>query len=444
MMIPPRTVGFIGTGHVVDYTLRTFLQQTQEDKEAEDLRQEFLRLVDRINIYFDDSRYEQGHKARIEGEYAFLEGILSSSSSAQKKLKVTTDFSEFYKQSTIIVDSAAEFGLRFYNQEPLAFVTRVKEAVESGNSVENIVGELYSEYKSTVQSPRKALPLEEFTDTILLGAETLEIMQNLERKEGHSFGPRTKNLLPFYLKRTLDRARELQRLTETNKEQELPFYIVFTNEPCLIATILTRYDLQKNFRMRGRMIASSGVDTARVLKICQEKYRYSSDFPEIMKELQYYVVLGRHDDGQNIAVLPPGKNMPSQEDEQRALDQINQRLETYWRDYQKTADFPLEWTLSILKTAVTALQSSGDGLSHYPLGEEVPSLGDGYYHQKSGLFLSGAYKVRNGFVEPVPVLPKAVVHFFSRVEQSSLRLVEELFAGPIRKYQDKISGGGRA
>lgn len=471
MGIAPRTLGFVGAGRrtdkkpasVVDYTLR-FLQQPVEEEGAEQLRREFLRNIEGITIYFDPSRYVNGkdYKAIIENEYAFLQGIEcgpevgGGKKGAKLKLLVTPEFPQFYEESAVIIDPTAEFGLRFYNQEPPEYVKKVREAVQEGRSIDDIekmVRELHSRYKGEVQAPRQALGEEEYTAALTLGAEALAIMQRLEQ-EGCRFGPRTKNLSPFYLRGTLERARLLQNHTRTAKEQELRPYFVFTNEPCVIATILARYDPESTFRMRERMIACSGVDTARVLKICREKYGYKAAFSEIMTELQYYVVLGRHDDGQGIVALPPERKMPSADDEQRALDELNRKLTNYWREHQGKVDINLEWTLSILNMAIPALQSIDDGLSRHPRGKERPPLCDGYYIPQENLFLSGAYKWRNGFVEPIPVpLPESALSALSdlkAVKFSSARLLEELFksstetdpsSGPITKYRERHHGG---
>ncbi len=404
-----KTLGFTATGRV-----------TQQVVEYLSQKSDISDFIENVNLLFDPQRH-------LDRESFGGSDTIKQKAQGRFDVAVCDTFEEFYKKSSMIIDSSADLGV---NVPP--FPEYLQPVLDGDYNPQQIFDQYVAANTTKFKEENKRIPTdrEDFEERIKMAAKASGIMTGMER-EGHRFGPRLRQFFPFSLKMMVDRAGEIQGINEpgTRTEQDLPIYVVVTNEPCMVANIL--YTL--NPPWRERIIASSGVDRVRLLKEAFRVYQWDE---RKIRNVEF-TVAGIHDSGQRFPVInDPENSIPNKA---ILLDYLRQKLDQHYQTAVQASENPnedLAQTLGDISTA--GINSIRCGLSFSP---QESYLCDGFLQPEQGLFLTGEYRFRNGFVAVRSRTETERSPEINRVVRTNRELFGRLQEEVIRPYlQKKMEG----
>ncbi len=414
-----KTLGLTSTGPVAQY-LVDYLTKEHTNSQDQSVQREFFDIIDEIVLLHDQERRHQPP-------------TLGIGTSLQERITSAEGFNALYRRSHVLLDCSGDFVRT--SEVHIGNIPAYLQPIL--NRDEYNLEKLYPQYTEQAQNEgRIPLSKDRFMERLEMTAKIIDILNDLKNDGYEISGRRLGILFPLYFPLMLERAlltRDILKSGLQGKaEQDLPVYVMVTNEPTMMCNLFSFI----NPEMRERLIASSGVDCQRLFTSAYKSFEEYARHPEDINKLEFSIQ-GAHDHRLSRAHVKIKDGQEVRCDIAKLRDHLQEKLDEYLSGQRKPEiwqEFSRALTLLIVNTA----KSIERGLTIFP---QDSFLCDGYYHETgaaAGLFLSGEYQFCNGFVVPREQDQESRPEL-KLVINTSRELLHRLKKGPLRSWHQEAT-----
>ncbi|GEM_PF-2777201 len=411
-----KTLGIIGKGGVVSHFFENLEKYTSGDGsnscKVDDFFSEVKQIIFLNQRYDNDGAFlnqdlrNEDEKKKGDKEKTIQMFLDSLQQNYSFSYTVENSFKTFFELSDVIIEASG--GWASPQEKDYSLMRYAWSLWENKDEkIELRKDQDYKIYLSRQQKNGKLVTQnDEFEEKFLKKWDnSLNVLQTVSdmHKAGFKYGERSFLALPFAVPMMVERAQEM---SEWRYISPLPTYIVVTNEPCMISSLVSSVCPL----MTSYLVALTGVDTVRLEEILNTNYvglKKKAGLENVFLQLS---LRGFHDTESMIPWIYPQEGERSYFDalvHNADFEELYLRLKKEVQDYhghaKKKGEDPNRGVdRALLSTIVNASRSRGKALSVFPEKEER-ALCNGYYHPDvfdtgKGMFFVGQQRFRNGRV----------------------------------------------